>query len=128
VWRRCLRIPQRGNPGGFCSAGGEEQRGAVQLPVSLAGLVSPSSGWRFEKADQLADGVVAVLGMAKWELVVDFVLIAASLAGLRQVASALEILDQLSGRSFRDTYDLRNVSEARTGIGRDADEHVRVVG
>jgi hypothetical protein len=90
--------------------------------------VSPSSGWRFEKADQLADGVVAVLGMAKWELVVDFVLIAASLAGLRQVAGALEILDQLSGRSFRDAYGLRNVSEACTGIGRDAYEHVRVVG
>ena len=66
--------------------------------------------------------------MAKWELVVDFVLIAAPLARLRQVASALEILDQLSGRPFRDAYDLRNVSEARTGIGRDADEHMRVVG
>ncbi len=90
--------------------------------------MSPSSGWRFEKADQLADGVVAVLGMAKWELVVDFVLIAASLAGLRQVAGALEILDQLSGRSFRDAYGLRNVSEACTGIGREAYEHVRVVG
>jgi hypothetical protein len=96
--------------------------------AALAGSVSPSSGWRFEKADQLADGVVAVLGMAKWELVVDFVLIAASLAGLRQVAGALEILDQLSGRSFRDAYGLRNVSEACTGIGRDAYEHVRVVG
>jgi hypothetical protein len=92
------------------------------------GPVSPSSGWRFEKTDQLADGVVAVLGMAKRELVVDFVLIAASLTGLRQVAGALEILDQLSGRSFRDAYGLRNVSEACTGIGRDAYEHVRVVG
>ena len=103
----------RGNPGGS---------------AALAGSASPSSGWRFEKADQLADGVVAVLGMAKWELVVDFVLIAASLAGLRQVAGALEILDQLSGRSFRDAYGLCNVSEACTGIGREAYEHVRVVG
>jgi hypothetical protein len=72
--------------------------------------------------------VVAVLGMAKWELVVDFVLIAASLACLRQVAGALEVLDQLSGRSFRDAHGLCDVSETYTGISGDAYEHVSVVG
>ena len=66
--------------------------------------------------------------MAKRELVVDFVLIAASVACLRQVAGALEILDQLSGRSFGDAYGLRDVSETCTGISGDAYEHVRVVG
>ena len=66
--------------------------------------------------------------MAKWEFVVDFVLIAASVARLRQVAGSFEILDQLSGRSFRDADGLRYVFEARTGIGREAYEHVRVVG
>jgi len=43
------------------------------LPVSLVGSVSGSGGWWFEEADQLTDGVVAVLWMAEWELVVDFV-------------------------------------------------------
>ena len=90
--------------------------------------LSLSSGWRIQKADQLTDGVVAVLGVAKWELVVDFVLIAASQAGLRQVAGAFEILDQLGGRSFRNAYGLRDVPETRTGISGDAYEHVRVVG
>ena len=90
--------------------------------------MSPPSGWRLEKADQLTDGVVAVMGMAKWELVVDFVLVAASVARLRQVAGSLEALDQLSGRSFRDANGLCDVSEARVGGGGDACEDVRVVG
>ena len=58
----------------------------------------------------------------------DFVLIAASGSRLRHVAGLLEILDQLSGRSFRDADGLCNVSEASPGIGRQAYEHVRIVG
>ena len=66
--------------------------------------------------------------MAKWQFVVDFVLIAASVARLRQVAGSLEVLDQLGGRSFRDTDGLRDVSEAGAGVGSEAYEHVCVVG
>jgi hypothetical protein len=71
---------------------------------------------------------MAVLGVSKWELIVNFVLIAASQACLCQVAGLLEIVDKLSGRSLRDADGFRDVSEARTGIGREADEHVRIVG
>ena len=97
-------------------------------PVSLAGSVSRSSGWRLEKADQLTDGVVAMLWMAKRKLVVDFVLIAASRARLRQVSGSLEIPDQLCGRSFRHADGLRDVPEASSRVGGDAHQHVCVVG
>jgi hypothetical protein len=83
---------------------------------------------RLEEADQLTDGVVAVLGMAKGKFVVDFVLIAASGARLCQVAGSLEIPDQLRGGSFGHADGLRDVSEARARVGGDAHEHVRVVG
>ncbi|MFC7597646.1 hypothetical protein ACFQU3_20195 [Terrabacter sp. GCM10028922] len=92
-------------------------------------VLTVSGRWRpLEEADQLPDGVVAVQRVAKRKLVVDFVPIAASVAGLRQVAGCLEIADELSGRSLGDADGLGDVSEARGGIGGDADEHVGVVG
>jgi hypothetical protein len=86
------------------------------------------AGRRLEEADQLTDGVVAVPGMAKGKVVVDFVLIAASDARLCQVAGSLEIPDQLRGGSFGHADGLRDVCEARARVGGDAHEHVRVVG
>ena len=114
--RAVLQLAVKGSGGLAVS----QFRWRVRCHVPVAGasrkrINSPTVWWR-------------CWGMAKWELVVDFVLIAASLAALRQVAGALEIVDQLSGRSFRDAYGLRDVSETRTGIGGDAYEHVRVVG
>lgn len=90
--------------------------------------MSPPSGWSGEKADQLTDGVMAVLRMAKRELVMDLVTVAASMPCLRQVAGLLEVLDQLGGGPFRDAHRLRDVSEARAWIGGEAYEHMRVVG
>jgi hypothetical protein len=81
-----------------------------------------------EEADEFTDGVVAVQRVAKWKFVVDLVLVAASVARLGQVAGLLEIPDELGGGSFRDAEGLRDVSEARGGIGGKADEHVCVVG
>lgn len=66
--------------------------------------------------------------MTKGELVVDNIVIAASAPRLCQVAGLLEVVDQLSGSAFSDADGLRDVSETRTGIDREAYEHVRVVG
>ena len=100
-------------------------RGAVFGPGD--DTFSPA-GRRLEEADQLTDGVMAVQGMAKRQLVMDLVLVAASGASLREVAGVLEIPDQLRGRSFRHADGFRDVSEARAGVGGNAHQHMRIVG
>jgi SAM-dependent methyltransferase len=82
----------------------------------------------FEEPDQVADRVVAVPGVAKRKLVVHLVTVAASVAGLRQIAGVLEVVDDLCRRSFGDADRARDVPEARARLGGDAFEHVRMVG
>jgi len=88
--------------------------------------VSPA-GRPLKEADQLTDGVVLVLGMAKRELVMDLVLIAASASRLRQIAGAFEIPDQLCRPSLCHADGLRDVPETRARVGGNAHQHVRVV-
>ena len=83
---------------------------------------------RPEEPDQLADRVVAVVRMAKRELLVDLISVATSVARLRQVAGFLQIVDDLSRSTFRDPDRGCDVSEPRVWVGGDALEHVRVVG
>jgi hypothetical protein len=66
--------------------------------------------------------------MAKWQLVMDFVPIATAGARLRQVSGVFEIPDQLGGSSFSHTDGLCDVSQARTRVGGDTRQHMRVVG
>jgi hypothetical protein len=81
----------------------------------------------FEEADQIANGVVTVEGVAKRKFVVDFVVVAASVAGFRQIAGSLELGDDLCRGSFRDADGGGDVSEPHSGVGDDAFQHVRVV-
>ena len=82
----------------------------------------------FEEADQVANGVVAMEGVAERKFVVDFVVVTASVAGFRQIAGLLELVDDLGRGSFRDADGGGDVSEPRGGVGRDAFQHVRMVG
>jgi hypothetical protein len=80
-----------------------------------------------EEPDQLTDRVVAVLGMAKRELAVELVLVAASVTRLREVAGLLEIGDDVRHASLGDSDLGGYVSESHRWVGGDAREHVGVV-
>lgn len=80
-----------------------------------------------EEPDQLTDRVVAVLGMAKRELTVELVPVAASVTRLREVAGFLEVGDDVRRASLGDSDCGGNVSESHRWVGRDAREHVGVV-
>jgi hypothetical protein len=83
---------------------------------------------RLEEADEITNRVVTMAGVAKRKLAVNFVTVAASIAGLRQVAGSLEVTHDLRRRSFGDPDDSGDVSKACIRVGGDAFEHVRVVG
>jgi pimeloyl-ACP methyl ester carboxylesterase len=57
--------------------------------------------------------------MAERQFPVDFVVVAASVAGLRQVARLLEVVDDVRRRSFSNPHADGDVSEPRAGIGGD---------
>ena len=82
----------------------------------------------FEKADQVANPVVPMLGVAKRKLVVDLVDVAASVAALRQVPGLLEVADDLRRCSFGDVNGEGDVSEPHVRIAGDARQHVPVIG
>ena len=100
---------------------------ALGAAWSLRGTWS-LNGRPFEEADQVANGVVTVEGVTKRKFVVDFVVVTASVAGFRQIPGSLELGDDLCRGSFRDTDGGGDVSEPRSGVGRDAFQNVRVVG
>lgn len=83
--------------------------------------------WYFEKPDQVADGVVAVLWVTKRKVRVQLVAVAASFAGPRQVARLLEIVDDRRCRSFGDAYGGGDVSQSCRRICGEALEDVSVV-
>jgi hypothetical protein len=83
--------------------------------------------WRFEEADQVADGVVAVLGVPERQVLVHFVAVAATVAALSQVASLLEVVDDLRCGALGDLDDLGDVPEPNRRVGADDLEHVGVV-
>jgi len=132
--RWCVLEPAANRP---VLAGACWSRWGMKVSVISVGLRWPSdtdfdtvspAGRPLKEADQLTDGVVTVLGMAKRKLVMDFVLIAASVSRLRQIAGAFEIADQLCRRSFCHADGLSDVPETRVWVGSDAHQHVRVVG
>jgi hypothetical protein len=81
-----------------------------------------------EESDQLSDSVVAVLRVAEGELAVDHVLVAASDAGLGQVAGLLQLAHDLPDRSFGDADGGGDVSQASARVLGDAREYMGVVG
>jgi hypothetical protein len=84
--------------------------------------------WRgFEEPDQFADGVVAVLWVAEWQLFVYVVAVAASIAGLREVSGSDEVVDDLRHRPLRDTDIEGDIPEASRTVARDCFQHVCVV-
>ena len=82
---------------------------------------------RVEKADQVANRAVPVIGVAKRKLVVDLIAIASSVAGLRQVTGLLEVVDDLRCRSFGDSDGDGDVSEPQARVGGYACDHVGVI-
>ena len=83
--------------------------------------------WRFEEADQVADGVVAVLGVSERQVLVYFVVVAAAVAALSEVAGLLEVVDDLRCGSLGDPDRVSDVPEPNGGVGADDLEHVGVV-
>jgi len=70
---------------------------------------------------------MAVLRMAKRQLSVDVVAIAASVPRPRQIAELLQVADDRGGCSFGDADRGGYVSHARGRIGRDALQHMGMV-
>jgi hypothetical protein len=85
-------------------------------------------GRALEEPDEFAGGVVAMERVAEREVAVDVVLVAASDAGLGQIAGVLELADDLRHRSFGDADGGGDVSHAYAGVGGDARQHMPVVG
>src|ERR687886_779495 len=96
------------------------------FPKSVVSVMN-TSAWRLQKADEIADGLVAVLGVAERQVAMDDVLVPAADAGPRHVARLLEIVDDVRRRSFRDPDGAGDVSQSRGRVGGDRREHVRVV-
>ena len=71
---------------------------------------------------------MAVLWVAKREPVMDLVMVPAAIAGLAQVAGLLQVADDLRCGSFGDADRFGDVPKSRGRVGRDAFEHVSVVG
>jgi hypothetical protein len=82
---------------------------------------------RAEKPDEITDGVVAVLGVAKRKLVMDLVAVPASVARPRQVPGFFELANDLRDRSLGDTDRDGYVSQPCGRLLGDDCEHVRVV-
>jgi hypothetical protein len=80
-----------------------------------------------EEPDQLADRVVAVLGMAKRELAVELVLVAASVTRPRDVAGRLEVGDDVRRASLSDSDCVGDISQSQRWVGCYARKHVGVV-
>jgi hypothetical protein len=72
--------------------------------------------------------VVAVLGVPERQFFVHLVLVSAPVAGLREVASPLEVVDDLGCRALGDTHRLSDVPKSDGRVGGDHLEHVGVVG
>jgi hypothetical protein len=80
-----------------------------------------------KEANQLADRVVAVLGMPKRELTVELVFVAASVTRFREVAGLLEVSDDLRCAALGDSDRGGYVFESHRWVLCDAREHVGVV-
>ena len=80
-----------------------------------------------QEADQIGDRVMAVLWMTERELLVHLVVVAPAVAALAHVPRALEVVDDVGGRALGDANRLRDIPEARRGVGGDHLEHVGVV-
>ena len=100
---------------------------SVEASTAPANLRPVCAVAGFEKADEVADRTVAMPGVTKRQLAVDLVAVAASVAGLCQVARLLEVVDDVGGRPLGDADTDGDVSEPGIGIGPDAFEHVGVV-
>jgi hypothetical protein len=107
------------------------------MVILMLGIAPPAFAWvtrtvrltrRREEADQFADRVVLVLGVAERELIVDRVAVAAPDARLRQVAVVLQVSDDLRGGSLGDPDGAGDVPQARVRVGGDAGEDMGVVG
>src|SRR3954470_10748423 len=97
------------------------------LPTTQLGRGWVGVGRRLEKADQLADRVMAMLEVAQRKLAVDLVAVVAADPRLRQVAGLLEVADDRRDRALGEADGGRDVPETCRGVARDAFEHVGVV-
>jgi len=98
------------------------------IPHRASGPLPPGVDRSFQEADQLSDRPVVVARVPERELLVDLVVVPAPVAGLRQVADAFQLVDDLGGRPLRDSRPLRDVAQADGGVGGDRLQHPRVVG
>lgn len=83
--------------------------------------------WCLEEPDQLTDGVVAVLRMAKRELAVELVPIAAPVTRLREVTGLLEVGNDLRRASLGDSNRGGDVPEPHGWVGSDTRQDVSVI-
>jgi hypothetical protein len=80
-----------------------------------------------QQAEELADGMLPLGGMAHTRLAIDAVAVASADSLARHVASLHEVVRDALGGTFGDAYRLRDVAHPYVGVVLDADEHLRVI-
>ena len=80
-----------------------------------------------EKVEELSDLAVGLSRVPHGNLPVDRVAEAAPVPLALDVPGFGQVSDDAPGRSFRDSDDLRDVSESNVGVASDAEKHLCVV-
>jgi hypothetical protein len=95
------------------------------MPIGSTG--STTVGRAHEQVEQLADGALAVDRVPKWQVGLDPVLVAATVAVFDHVAGVHEVGDDGVGPAFGDSHGCGDVTETRSGVGGDAQQSLGVV-
>src|SRR3954452_13269801 len=81
-----------------------------------------------EELEQLTDRAFFARRIGQWEVVLDLVPVAASVALFDHVPRFGQIGDDAERGALRDVERRRDLAQTDTGIARDAQQHPRVVG
>jgi hypothetical protein len=81
-----------------------------------------------EQVEQLADGALTVDGVPEWQVCLDPVLVATTVAVLYHVTGVYQVGDDGVGPAFSDSHSCGDVAETRSPVGGDAQQSLGVVG
>lgn len=95
----------------------------------MRGCRKPDAGlFAVDELDELADGAVALDGMAQGTVKDDFVAVAATILGDDEVAGGAQLLDDALDGTLGDADGDGHFAHAHLGIDGNQQQHVRVVG
>jgi len=80
------------------------------------------------QCEQFADAVMRLHWVAQPNLGVDLIAIAPAVTHAPYHPAVFQVAEDLMDRALRDADDGGKIADARRGIAREAEQHVRVVG